>query len=45
MKIEFILYQKEIEFYRLIRLIFVFKGLMNYKIKITQIWLLFSRNS
>ena len=45
MKTEFILYEEETEFYRLIRLIFVFKGLMQYKIKIMQIWLLFSGKS
>lgn len=45
MKTEFILYEEEIEFYRLISLIFVFRGLMKYKIKSMQIWLLFSGNS
>jgi len=45
MKTEFILYEEEIECYRLIRLISVFKGLMKYKIKIMQICLLFSRYS
>jgi hypothetical protein len=45
MKTKFIQYEEEIEFYRLIRLIFVFKLLMKYKIKTTQIWLLFSGSS